>query len=229
MKKIFMLPCALLLALSFFSCSDDDGTEETDYSALTETTYSESVWNTDELDTARSVSGILDFEKDAILELNKARTNPKAYAALYILPMKDTYKGTEGNAALIECLSEMSKLDSLGTLNFAQGLYECAKEHADSSAAAGAFSHTRVDGTETFAAFGKYGTYSSAGENIAAGQRTVRDVVVDLLIDDGIESRGHRKNILSSSFDSVGVGYSAQHTKYTTMWVFDFASNWVDK
>ena len=40
MKKIFMLPCALLLALSFFSCSDDDGTEETDYSAV--------VANTDE-------------------------------------------------------------------------------------------------------------------------------------------------------------------------------------
>lgn len=40
MKKIFMLPCALLLALSFFSCSDDDGTEETD--------YSEVVANTDE-------------------------------------------------------------------------------------------------------------------------------------------------------------------------------------
>lgn len=40
MKKIFMLPCALLLALSFFSCSDDEETEEVDYSSV--------VANTDE-------------------------------------------------------------------------------------------------------------------------------------------------------------------------------------
>ena len=40
MKKIFILPCALLLALSLFSCSDDEETEEVDYSSV--------VANTDE-------------------------------------------------------------------------------------------------------------------------------------------------------------------------------------
>lgn len=230
MKRNCLFPLVALSALFLFSCADDDGNESApDYSALTGSSYNESVWNTSSLDTARSVSGILDVEKDVILELNKARNNPKAYAALYILPLKDTFKGKEGTVALVECLSEMSKLDSLDALSFARGLYDCAKAHAVESAEAGAFSHTRVNGTETFDAFKKYGSYSSAGENIAAGQKTPRDVVVDLLIDDGVAGRGHRKNILSANFDAVGAGYSDKHKIYRTMWVFDFASGWNDK
>lgn len=46
-------------------------------------------------------------------------------------------------------------------------------------------------------------TYRTAGENIAAGQRTPKDVVTAWM-----NSDGHRKNILSSSFTEIGVGYA---------------------
>lgn len=45
-------------------------------------------------------------------------------------------------------------------------------------------------------------TYKTAGENIAAGQTTPQAVVTAWM-----NSEGHRKNILSSSYTQIGVGY----------------------
>lgn len=64
------------------------------------------------------------------------------------------------------------------------------------------FSHTRPDGTSCFSVCKQLGiTYRSAGENIAYGYRTPAQVV-----NGWMNSEGHRKNILSSSFTSIGVG-----------------------
>lgn len=45
-------------------------------------------------------------------------------------------------------------------------------------------------------------TYRTAGENIAAGQKTPQEVVTAWM-----NSEGHRKNILSANFTEIGVGY----------------------
>ncbi|MGN7400165.1 SafA/ExsA family spore coat assembly protein [Cytobacillus praedii] len=45
-------------------------------------------------------------------------------------------------------------------------------------------------------------SYRTAGENIAAGQSTPNEVVQAWM-----NSEGHRKNILSSTFTEIGVGY----------------------
>lgn len=64
------------------------------------------------------------------------------------------------------------------------------------------FSHTRPDGTSCFTVCKQLGiTYRSAGENIAYGYRTPAQVV-----NGWMNSEGHRKNILSASFKSIGVG-----------------------
>ena len=64
------------------------------------------------------------------------------------------------------------------------------------------FSHTRPDGTSCFSVCKQLGiTYPSAGENIAYGYRTPAQVVSRWM-----NSEGHRKNILSASFTSIGVG-----------------------
>jgi uncharacterized YkwD family protein/spore coat assembly protein SafA len=55
-------------------------------------------------------------------------------------------------------------------------------------------------------------TYRSAGENIAAGQRTAQEVV-----NSWMNSEGHRKNILSPSYNQIGVGYSSGGS-YGTYW-----------
>ncbi|QPC48159.1 SafA/ExsA family spore coat assembly protein [Mangrovibacillus cuniculi] len=61
-------------------------------------------------------------------------------------------------------------------------------------------------------------SYRSAGENIAAGQPTAAEVVRDWM-----NSPGHRKNILSSGYTHIGVGY-AKGGSYTHYWTQMFIS-----
>lgn len=44
------------------------------------------------LDTARNVDYLSEIKKDVILEMNKARTNPKKYAELYIVPFAKQFR-----------------------------------------------------------------------------------------------------------------------------------------
>ncbi|QED48278.1 CAP domain-containing protein [Cytobacillus dafuensis] len=57
-------------------------------------------------------------------------------------------------------------------------------------------------------------TYSSAGENIAMGQRTPEEVV-----NAWMNSEGHRKNILNPSFTNIGVGYVADGNYWTQQFI----------
>ncbi|NBI08320.1 SafA/ExsA family spore coat assembly protein [Senegalia massiliensis] len=64
------------------------------------------------------------------------------------------------------------------------------------------FSHTSPTYGSPFKMMEDFGIrYTAAGENIAHGQRTAESVM-----DGWMNSPGHRKNILSSSFDEIGVG-----------------------
>ncbi len=64
------------------------------------------------------------------------------------------------------------------------------------------FSHTRPDGSRCFTALDECGAaYRGAGENIAMGQQNAQEVM-----NDWMNSEGHRANILNSSFKNIGVG-----------------------
>ena len=63
-----------------------------------------------------------------------------------------------------------------------------------------------------------YRNYVAIGENIAAGQRTPRDVV-----DAWLKSPGHRANLLNADFREIGVSYVyAPNSEYGCYWVQDF-------
>lgn len=75
------------------------------------------------------------------------------------------------------------------------------------------FSHTRPNGASCFTALTEAGvSYARAGENIAYGQSTPKAVVQSWM-----NSSGHRANILSSSFTSIGVGCTVVNG--TAYWV----------
>ena len=61
------------------------------------------------------------------------------------------------------------------------------------------FSHTRPDGSSCFSVYPS--NQRSMGENIAAGYSSASSVV-----NGWMNSSGHRANILSSSFNAIGIG-----------------------
>lgn len=74
------------------------------------------------------------------------------------------------------------------------------------------FSHTRPDGRNFSTALTEAGiSYSFCGENIAYGQTTPEQVM-----NDWMNSSGHRANILQSNFSQIGIGHyiSGNGTQY---------------
>lgn len=74
------------------------------------------------------------------------------------------------------------------------------------------FSHTRPNGTSCFTAVAR--PYRMVGENIAAGQRSSREVV-----EAWMNSPSHRENIMNPKFRELGVGYLYMpNLKYKHYW-----------
>ncbi len=76
------------------------------------------------------------------------------------------------------------------------------------------FSHTRPDGTGYSTALKAAGlNFTRSGENIAYGQRSAEAVM-----NSWMNSSGHRANILSSQYDSIGIGHY-QNASGVNYWV----------
>lgn len=76
------------------------------------------------------------------------------------------------------------------------------------------FSHTSPTYGSPFDMMKQFGvSYSSAGENIAKGQKTPQSVM-----NAWMNSSGHKANIMSNSFEQIGVGYTTD-SKGNTYWV----------
>ena len=84
------------------------------------------------------------------------------------------------------------------------------------------FSHTRPDGSDCFTVY--TGSYNSKGENIAYGVNTMDKAAQAFEAwcetDDPYSGQGHRRNMLSGNFTSVGIGYATVNGKHC--WVQEF-------
>jgi len=61
--------------------------------------------------------------------------------------------------------------------------------------------HTGSDGSSMSGRLERYGDWNGKiGENCDFGNSTGRDIVISLIVDDGVSNRGHRNNLFSSDF-----------------------------
>ncbi|MEU1514762.1 CAP domain-containing protein [Streptomyces sp. NPDC005811] len=95
-------------------------------------------------------------------------------------------------------------------------LTKAAQDHSQDMADHQNMSHTGSDGSSMSDRLSRVGyTFSSAGENVAAGYGTPESVM-----DGWMNSPGHKANILNCGFKEIGVGL-AQPGNY---WTQDFGS-----
>jgi hypothetical protein len=107
-----------------------------------------------------------------------------------------------------------------------KGLSLAAKDHVLDTRKTGRVGHTSSDGSTMGGRLNRYGKWAgSAGENISYGNDKARDIVVQLLIDDGVSSRRHRANNMSRTFTRIDVAVG-KHTGYGSVCVLDFAGTY---
>jgi uncharacterized protein YkwD len=198
-------------------------------------------WDISVLDTAADVDYLTALEKDVVLEMNKVRSDPKKYAELYIRPMLKYYSGKnysipgqitivtqEGASAVNGCITALNRANGVDILIPEKGLSLAAKDHVTDQSKTGQTGHSGSDRSTTESRMKRYGVFSGSwtlGENIAYGETTGRNIVCQLLIDDGVPNRGHRTNIMNKAFTQTGVGYGT-HTQYRTSCTITYANGY---
>ena len=197
-------------------------------------------WNIAGLHTASEAAYLTEIEKEIILEINKLRSDPARYAEEYIEPLAKKfdrkvlyYPGdnplltNEGISAVHECVRELKRQQPIPLIYPSPGLTKAARDHVKDQSKTGKTGHTGGDRSSMRNRVERYGTWqSSIAENIAYGAKTARQIVVYLLIDDGVRNRGHRKNMLNPGFKMAGVT-TGTHPEYGFMSVMDFAGGYI--
>ena len=159
---------------------------------------------------------------EVLAEMNLARTSPQHYAQLLAERMGGT-RSPESNRALAEAVSFLQKARPLPPLDFSNGLMRSAQQHVVSQGAGGGIGHGSFSRRVS-----SYGQWSGgAGENISYGHADARGIVAQLIIDQGVPGRGHRKNIFSRTFGVAGIACGS-HARFGSMCVIDFAGGYQD-
>ncbi|GIN21146.1 CAP domain-containing protein [Siminovitchia fordii] len=110
--------------------------------------------------------------------------------------------------------AERSK-NGLAPLKVDAELSKVAREKSRDMSANNYFDHNSPTYGSPFDMMKKFGiSYSSAGENIAMGQRSPEEVV-----NSWMNSSGHRANILSKDYTHIGVGHVADGNYWTQQFI----------
>jgi hypothetical protein len=193
-------------------------------------------WNTVLLNTAANAAYLSENEKNVILEINKLRSDPAAYAAEYLEPLLPLYQGKklflpgdvpiltkEGANALRFAVQALKNALPVPLLLPDIRLSKSSRDHQLDQSVTGRTGHAGNDGSTAQSRIRRYGAITKAvGENIFYGERDARFVVLHLVIDDGNPGRGHRKNLLEENFRLIGVAMGT-HPSWRNICVIDFA------
>ena len=185
------------------------------------------------------VEGSLAFERAVVQEMSDLRTRPKGYAR-HLRELRGYFEGTlwkrpervplrteEGVAALDEAIAFLETVRPVGPLRYNEGLARAARLHARDIGPRGSLEHVGADGSRLSQRLNRIGTWhGTIAENISTLEEAPRQVVLQLLVDDGVLSRGHRQTLFNPDLHQAGVG-TAPHRDYQVVTVIDYADGFV--
>ena len=173
------------------------------------------------------------IKREVIIESNRIRTNPKAYIPileeylnnfdgnLLTLPDKHEILETEeGPKAYKEAIEFLKNQKPINAIEFDEEASKAAQDYSKF------LSNSKEDQVENENQIEqrveKYLDYDySISENIDFGGSSGVEVIVNLLVDDGVKNRTHRDNLFSDKFEYYGVAVF-EHPEYDYCTVIDY-------
>lgn len=180
-------------------------------------------------------------ENDFYTTLNNLRQDPQSFIG-HLEDFKKLFKGdilyrpgeiplqtVEGVSAIDECIEDLTKTKPLEPLKRADELDRAARAHCDDIGPKGLTSHDGTDGSNCSDRIERYCEWEeTCAENLDFGSKNGFNCLISLLIDDGVQGRGHRKNLLSNKVRYVGIA-GGNHKEYEGCLVVDFVGNYRSK
>ncbi len=169
------------------------------------------------------------LERGVLNEIDLLRANPAAYAGVLRQWRPDVHDGGESVRALDEAIGELQSMrGGLSRLSLSSGLSRAARDQVRDTGSRGLVGHTGSDGSTFRKRIERYGVWSgSIAENIVYGPDMAREAVIQMVVDAGVEGRGHRRTLLNPAWHYVGIA-CGRHAVYGTMCVMDFAASYRD-
>jgi uncharacterized protein YkwD len=134
----------------------------------------------------------------------------------------------EGVAAVDEAVRALRAAAPAPLLATSPGLCLAARDLAVDQARSGLIGHDGSDGSTMQSRIESHGKwFGTIAENISYGYGDGSDVVMRLVVDDGVPSRGHRHNTLNPALRVVGVACGG-HPEWGQVCVVDLAGAYVE-
>jgi uncharacterized protein YkwD len=172
-----------------------------------------------------------------LAEINVARTDPRGYAKIlrdglthfhdltYEAPDGDALETVEGVTALKDAIADLEARKPAPPLAADRAIAQAALRLVEDQGRTGASGHVDSRNASLRDRLEAAGvTASSMEETIAYGPTDPREVVRELIIDDGIADRAHRNAIFDSAMTRAGCA-CGPHTAWGWVCVIDFASD----
>jgi uncharacterized protein YkwD len=177
-------------------------------------------WTAEEIQiatTTMDAAYLDDTERAVVILANLTRTNPKLFSKTFLLQyVTDNDLLTNSNVKSLQ--KTLRRLNPLHAFIPDKKIYELAKSHAIYSGKKGRVGH------QNFSKRSRSSGYGYFAENCQYGYDEAMDIFMELLIDDGVPSLGHRLNFISPDTRYIGVSLQP-HKRYEYNCVIDFGGN----
>mmetsp|Transcript_111782 Transcript_111782/g.193779 ORF Transcript_111782/g.193779 Transcript_111782/m.193779 type:complete len:435 (-) Transcript_111782:45-1349(-) len=187
------------------------------------------------------------LELEVLQELSRARRHPAAVkesvrARLSHIRGKDYFPPDrggktavvmkEGAAAVHDAIAYLDRRSALPAISDiqTQGLVLSAEDHLHDLGTRGAVGHQGANGSSSSTRMSRYGEWrGKCGECLWFGRAgtTARQIIEDLIIDDGVASRGHRLGVYDPAYQVAGVRIGP-HKTFGMCCVINFAGDFED-
>jgi len=170
------------------------------------------------------------IEGAVLAELNRARADPSGFArslrdwrglyrgTLIVRPGRVAYRTSEGVVPVDEAIAFVEHRREGSRLVPAPVLAAAAADHQAEQRATGDVGHGGIDGSSPADRVRRRGGDRWVGEVIAYGADDPADIVRQLVVDDGVDDRGHRRLLFDPSLRYAGVSCGV-HPVYRYMCV----------
>ncbi len=160
-----------------------------------------------------------EYNNDVMGEINDVSTYNEPEVEIVYEPVQETtpatvYYNEDYAYQVLYLINQIRKENGLGELTMNYTLIQVANVRSEE--ATRNWSHTRPDGSAWWTVHQQYGLYGKFGENLAYGQESPAEVVQAWM-----DSEGHRANILTSDFTTIGISCYYNDGEY--YWSQEFA------
>ena len=178
-----------------------------------------------------------EIEKEIIKKHNELRSNPQSFIPklkeslnhfrekIYHKPGEDPIQTYEGPEAIEEAIDFLQNQKPVCKLNYNEHISLACKDHVHDIGVKGLTTHEGSDGKNISDRIEKYCEWDGAlAENLDFGFKNAENIILNLLIDDGVKERNQRYNLFHPSFKYIGVGVGS-HRDYGICVVIGYAND----